>query len=174
MRARGVWWCGVVVRCVAVYFVKTDRIRDQLKFNDLLSGDILSGELNEAGLQNLALISHQVYFPLLSNPANRSGWSGPTSKEVMLKFSAFLSTLTMTVGQAKGETLLPAPPPEAFDDELDAKERAHLLETSVIDWIKQIQVRTARHGTARRRTSFYRTRPRPAHRLTRSSLSLCF
>jgi dynein heavy chain len=58
----------------------------------------------------------------------------------MLKFSNFLSNLTMAVGQARGQTLLPYPPPEAFDeDNLPEKERVHLLETSVVQWANRIQ-----------------------------------
>src|SRR6185312_8066825 len=65
---------------------------------------------------------------------------GPTAKDVMLKFSNFLSNCTMTVGQAKGQTLLPSPPPEAFDeDNLVEKERVHLLETAVVQWANKIQ-----------------------------------
>ena len=106
-----------------------------------MDSEVLCCELNAGqSLDNLSLLAEEVYFPLLSNPSNRAGWSGPTSKEVMLKFSNFLSNLTMAVGQARGQTLLPYPPPEAFDeDNLPEKERVHLLETSVVQWAGRIQ-----------------------------------
>jgi hypothetical protein len=84
----------------AVFFLKSKNIIDQLKVDDLQT-DVTCAEVSESTLQNLSLLSQEVFFPLLSNPANRSGWSGPTSKEVMLKFSNFLANLTMTVGQSK-------------------------------------------------------------------------
>ena len=58
----------------------------------------------------------------------------------MLKLSNFLSNVTMAVGQSKGQTLLPYPPPEAFDeDNLPEQEREYLLETSVVQWTKKIE-----------------------------------
>jgi hypothetical protein len=51
-------------------------------------------------LHNLALLSHEVYFPLLQNPLNREGWSGPTSKDVLLNFGNYLSNLTIPMGLA--------------------------------------------------------------------------
>lgn len=111
----------------AVYFLKSKNIVDSLRLEDLKT-EVVCGELTESGLETLSLLSHEVFFPLLSNPANRSGtlpsvavfflpsviayshflfasahagWSGPTSKELMLKFSNFLSNLTMTLGQSK-------------------------------------------------------------------------
>jgi dynein heavy chain len=102
---------------------------------------LLVSELNGSdALENLAALSSEVYFPLLSNPANRGGWSGPTSKEVMLDFSSYLAHMTMTIGMSRGQTLLPYPPPEAFDeDNLAEKERVHLLESSVLQWTNKIQ-----------------------------------
>jgi len=123
----------------AIFFLKSRNITNQLKLDDLKT-EVICSELTDQSLHNLSLLAHEVYFPLLSNPANRSGWSGPTSKEVMLKFSNFLSSLTMAVGQSKGQTLLPYPPPEAFDeDNLPEKDRVHLLETAIIQWAEKIQ-----------------------------------
>jgi len=119
--------------------LKSKQIQDVLKVDDFKT-DVICCEITDNPLSNLSLVAHEVFFPLLSNPANRSGWSGPTAKDVMLKFSAFLSNCTMTVGQAQGQTLLPAPPPEAFDeDNLIEKERIHLLETTVLQWANKIQ-----------------------------------
>ena len=88
----------------------------------------------------MKLVAQEVYFPLLSNANNRLGWSGPTAKDVMLKFSNFLSTVSMTAGQSKGKTILPPAPAEAFDeDNLEVKERCQLLETSVVQWTDKIQ-----------------------------------
>ena len=85
-------------------------------------------------------LSQEVYYPLLANPSNREGWSGPTSKDIMLKLSSFLASVTMTVGQSNGQTILPPPPPEAFDeDNIPEKEREHLLETSVVRWAERMR-----------------------------------
>lgn len=101
----------------AVYFLKSNNVTDPIRKVEELKQEVVCGELSEAVLQSLSLLSHEVVYPLLSNPANRADWSGPTSKEVMLKFSSFLANLHMAVGQSKGQTLLPPPPPEAFDED---------------------------------------------------------
>lgn len=122
----------------AVYFLKSSTRGDLNAEN--FSTNVISNEINASStLDNMLLLAEEVYFPLLSNPANRASWSGPTSKDVMLKFSNFVANLTMTAGQSKGKTLLPYPPPEAFDeDNFPVKERMHLLETSVVQWAHRI------------------------------------
>lgn len=128
------------IRRKAVYFLKTHAITDILRPTDL-STKVLCCEVSEAALQTLQLLSQEVFYPLLSNPSNRSGWSGPTAKDVMLRLGGFLAQLTMTVGRSKGRTILPAAPPEAFnDDSLLDQERVHILETVVVQWSHSIQV----------------------------------
>lgn len=124
----------------AIFFIKSTKITAQLTIEDFQEKVTSSQISGQAMLDSLSLTAGEVYFPLLSNPSNRQGWSGPTSKEVMLKLSNFLSNVTMTVGQYKGQTLLPYPPPEAFDeDNLPEQEREYLLETSVVQWTKKIE-----------------------------------
>lgn len=49
------------------------------------------------------------------------------------------ASVSMTLGQTKGQTVLPDPPPEAFDeDNILEKERSHLLEATVMLWAKRI------------------------------------
>lgn len=127
----------------AVYFLKSDSVVDTIGAEEFESGAVTVSEIVGGGaetLQNLSLLAHEVFFPLLSNPANRAGWSGPTSKEVMLNISYFLSNLTITVGDSKGQTVLPYPAPQAFDeDNLPERERIHLLESAVVQWTSKLQ-----------------------------------
>jgi dynein heavy chain len=127
----------------ACYFLKSENVRDTINAEHFAEGEVTCSEFMGGGgqtLENFSLLAQEVFFPLLSNPANRAGWSGPTSKEVMLNVSSFLSNLTIMVGDSKGQTVLPNPPPEAFDeDNLPERERAHLLETSVIQWTNKLQ-----------------------------------
>lgn len=126
------------LRSKAVYFIKSHHIKDTVSPKDLLT-NVFMGEVSPQALHNLNLLAHEIYFPLLSNPANRAGWSGPTSKDMMLSFSKFLGSVTMTMGQSKGQTLLPQPPAEAFSPEIPHKERIYLLESSVTLWMEKIQ-----------------------------------
>jgi dynein heavy chain len=128
----------------AVYFLKAGTIKDTVGPEHFESGEITVSEIAGGGgatLENLSLVSHEVIFPLLSNPANRVGWSGPTSKELMLNMSYFLSLLTIAVGDSKEQTVLPYPAPQAFDeDNIPERERVHLLESAVVQWTNKLHV----------------------------------
>ena len=102
--------------------------------------NVVHCELTGASLQNLSLVSQEVVYPMLSNPANRETWSGPASKQVLAQMNGYLSSLFVTVGQAKGKTLLPLPAPDAFDTSLPEKERVYALESAVKRWIDQVEV----------------------------------
>ena len=122
-----------------VFLLKSRQVQDGLRLEEVRQQLCLC-ECSEDILSHLSLVSHEVFFPLLANPANRAGWSGPTAKEVMMKVSAFLSSITIAVGQSKGQTLLPHPPPEAFEeDALQERERVHLLESAVIAWSAKVE-----------------------------------
>src|SRR5688500_13689621 len=57
-----------------LFLLKSKNIVDSLRVEDF-KNDIITAEITDNTLQNLNLLAHEVYFPLLSNPANRSGWS---------------------------------------------------------------------------------------------------
>ena len=122
-----------------VFLLKSKHVQDGLRVEDV-RGEVCVCECSENVLQQLSLVAHEVFFPLLANPANRMGWSGPTAKEVLMRVSQFLSSVTIAVGQSKGQTLLPHPPPEAFEEEaLQEKERVHLLESAVVAWSNKVE-----------------------------------
>lgn len=122
-----------------VFVLKSREVNDCLKPEELRTR-LTVCECTDNILSHLHMLSHEIFFPLLQNPANRSGWSAPTAKEVMLQMGSFLSNMTITVGQSKGQTLLPHPPAEAFDAQQSLeKERVQLLETSVNQWTNKIQ-----------------------------------
>src|SRR6185312_2558642 len=66
-----------------LFMLKSSRIQDVLKLDDF-KNDVITCEVTDNTLSNLSLVAHEIFFPLLSNPANRAGWSGPTAKDVML------------------------------------------------------------------------------------------
>lgn len=131
----------------AVCFQKSSRLVDSVDPEHFGSGgevtvsEVLGG--GGATLEIFSLLAQEVFFPLLSNPANRAGWSGPTSKQVMKDFGDFLSVLTIIVGDSKGKTTLPLPSPDAFDEDMVAqKDRMHMLETAVVLYAKKVQIVT--------------------------------
>lgn len=61
---------------------------------------------------------------------NQIGWSDLVSKDLMDKFHTFLAYTYVTIGQVKGNTLLPLPPADATSsDKTSSKDKALILES---------------------------------------------
>ena len=104
---------------------------------------LLMGEVDSNVLEHLSLVSHEILQPLLLS--GRAKDPELICKETMDVFHRFLSKLFVTVGQTKGKTLLPLPPPDLnYKDALEQrqlkdKEKIHVLESCVINWTQQIK-----------------------------------
>ena len=97
-------------------------------------------EIKKGVLENLSIICKDVFLPILSNPLNQEDWSDLVSKDLMDKFNHFLAQVYVTIGQVKGRTLLPLPPSDATSFESkSSKDKAHILESSIITWTRQIK-----------------------------------
>ena len=120
-----------------VYFLKGSS--GALKI-ETIADDVMVGELDSEPLEGLQRVLQDVYIPLLSNSANQEGWGEQAAKDLMQKVHEFLASVSITIGQTKGQTCLPLPP---FDQGSTApganKDRVHALESSVITWTKQIK-----------------------------------
>lgn len=141
-------------------------------FNSLTENCFLQvtyGDFAESPLETLSTLSQEVILPVLSNPMNRSGWPDVVSQEVTENLHKFIANgkatqriilLTMqvwqdmltllyacnavfvTIGQVKGQTLLPLPPSDIAPQEpavLHDKDKIHILEGAVITWTRQIK-----------------------------------
>lgn len=81
-------------------------------------------------------------MPILSNPQCHESWSETIQHDILDKTHSFLSNLYVMIGNTKGETLLPLPPENAYaGDPASNKERIHMLESAIVRWSKQINVR---------------------------------
>jgi len=97
-------------------------------------------EIKKSVLENLSVICKEVFLPIFSNPENQKDWSELVSKDLMDKFNHFLAQVYVTTGQIKGRTLLPLPPSDATSFESkSSKDKAHILESSIITWTRQIK-----------------------------------
>jgi dynein heavy chain len=97
--------------------------------------EVVFMELNRPILENLYNTCFEVFLPVLGNPMNQIGWSDLVSKDLMDKFHQFLAHTYVTIGQIKGRTLLPLPPSDVTSSErTSSKDKAHILETSIIHW----------------------------------------
>ncbi|DBB00313.1 TPA: Dynein beta chain, flagellar outer arm [Trebouxia sp. C0004] len=122
-----------------VYFIKNQKTSlnaENIKKN------VTYGDFAESPLETLSTLSQEVILPVLSNPMNRSGWPDVVSKEVTENLHKFIANVFVTIGQVKGQTLLPLPPSDVAPQEpvvLHDKDKIHILEGAVITWTRQIK-----------------------------------
>jgi len=96
-------------------------------------------EIYKSPLECLSNVAQEGFFPILSNADNQAGWSELVSKDLMEKLNAYLSQLYVVIGQVAGKTQLPLPVQDETLKAMNNKERAHILETAIITWQKQIK-----------------------------------
>ena len=97
-------------------------------------------EIKKGVLENLSAICKDVLLLILSNPLNQAGWPDMVSKDLIDKFNHFLAQVYVTIGQINGRTLLLLPPSDAASFESkSSKDKAHILENSIITWTRQIK-----------------------------------
>ncbi|KAK9702182.1 Dynein heavy chain region D6 P-loop domain [Popillia japonica] len=89
------------------YFVK----KEETHITDKNLRDVLIlGEFSSKPVEELAVLTEQVFFPMLSNTANHQGWPNVVSKDVITHIEAFKNTMYQLRGALKSQTLLPMPP----------------------------------------------------------------
>ncbi|PNW78281.1 hypothetical protein CHLRE_09g403800v5 [Chlamydomonas reinhardtii] len=127
-----------------VYFLK---LQETKLDNDNIKKLVIHGEISENPLETLAAISQDVFMPVLTAPANQQGWPDVVAKEVTENLHKFVSNVFVTIGQMKGQTLLPLPPqntvptlqPEQSMHSLKDQDKIHILESAIVTWTKQIK-----------------------------------
>lgn len=125
-------------KAVLVYKAKMDYNLEIDEKN--MKQEICFMEMKKSVLENLSVICKEVFLPILSNPENQKEWSELVSKDLMDKFNNFLAQVYVTIGQVRGRTLLPLPPSDATSFESkSSKDKAHILESSIITWTRQIK-----------------------------------
>jgi dynein heavy chain len=97
-------------------------------------------EINKSPLELLYQLCNEIYVPILHNPANQQGWTELISKDLMEKLNNFVAQIYLTIGQIKGRTMLPLPPTKIMKSTtISDKDKAHIFESSIITWSKQIR-----------------------------------
>ncbi|KAK9808985.1 hypothetical protein WJX72_007373 [[Myrmecia] bisecta] len=123
-----------------VYFVKVHKTP---LTNDNINTVVTYGDFGESPLEQLSVVSQEVILPLLSNHANQTGWPEVVAKEVTDNLHKFIANVYVTIGQTKGQTLLPLPPSDpaapAPEDPIKDKDKIHILESAVVTWTRQIK-----------------------------------
>ena len=133
-----------------VFFLK--KLEEHITLENVDTSLIIS-DIPKNPLEGLSLTCQEVFLPLLMNPKNMDGLPEVVVREVLESFQRFISSVYMTVGQARGTTLLPLPPPSAYAQtpgeepqpattvvSVRDKDRIHALESSLVTWTRQIKV----------------------------------
>lgn len=79
-----------------------------------LSQKVTMTELSTEAVRQLMSNMKEVYFPLLTNPANQVGWPDVIAKELTENLHRFMAQTVVTMGHMNGETLLPLPPDDVY------------------------------------------------------------
>jgi len=113
-------------------------------WDDVLEHDTIPNltffEINKNPLELLYQLCNEIYVPILHNPANQQGWTELISKDLMEKLNNFVAQIYLTIGQIKGRTMLPLPPTKIMKSTtISDKDKAHIFESSIITWSKQIR-----------------------------------
>ncbi|MEW5311809.1 MAG: hypothetical protein WDW38_003494 [Sanguina aurantia] len=127
-----------------VYFLK---IQEAKLDKDTIKKLVIHGEIGENPLETLAVIAQDVFMPILTSPANQQGWPDVVAKEVTENMHKFVSNVFVTIGQMKGQTLLPLPPQSTMPaphvpgmkDPSMKDQDIHILESAIVTWTQQIK-----------------------------------
>lgn len=136
------------LRKKTIFFIKT--VPGKLD-NESFKKNVIHGEIGESALESLALVSQDVFMPLLTSTANQQGWPDVVAKEVTENLHKFVSNVQVTIGQTKGQTVLTLPaqstlpgsasshPASTEPISLKDQEKIHILESAIVTWTKQIK-----------------------------------
>eukprot|EP00768_Dysnectes_brevis_P003215 gnl/Dysnectes_brevis/2306_a2714_1116.p1 GENE.gnl/Dysnectes_brevis/2306_a2714_1116~~gnl/Dysnectes_brevis/2306_a2714_1116.p1 ORF type:complete len:2542 (-),score=411.46 gnl/Dysnectes_brevis/2306_a2714_1116:65-7387(-) len=120
-----------------------DRVDKTSAAQQLFYGDI-SPDL----LHLLRTHMDQIYLPMLRAPDNTGAWPRVLTADILRHSERFSQRVFVTAGRAAGKTLLPVPSEASrlytqlsTDQPLSRadKEVVHELESTVLDWIRQVQ-----------------------------------
>lgn len=102
--------------------------------------DLAFMELPRNVLEHCYMVYHDIISPITQNPLNQQGWTELVSKDLMEKFNSYIAQIYVMIGLGKGRTLLPLPTHKMNqNDTTPDKDKAHVFETSIMTWMKQIK-----------------------------------
>ncbi|XP_053561397.1 uncharacterized protein LOC128652486 [Bombina bombina] len=109
---------------------------------DNIANNVITVDCAKLPLKYIDMVLHQVYLPLLCNDNIMAGKALSTDKIIDI-LHRFMGNLAVMAGHAEGSIVLPFPSTEILNSPPLSNKRGvaiHILETSVIGWIRQIKV----------------------------------
>ena len=77
--------------------------------NENIADSVTVGEMSADPLDHMERVVREIYIPQIQNNVNQ-GYGEVEYKEIMIRLNSFLASVSITLGQTKGETCLPLPP----------------------------------------------------------------
>ncbi|XP_064650622.1 uncharacterized protein LOC135502065 isoform X3 [Lineus longissimus] len=125
----------------SIFFLKTGNGTKLTKDN--MSDEVYYMDCSESTLQHIDLLTREVFLPMLCVDQNVAINAGVNSDKLMDILHRLMGTVETTEGHLKGEIVLSLPSIEVLAEAADAVNRRvavlHVLESTVISWIKQIK-----------------------------------
>lgn len=105
-----------------------------------IAKDVIFFEMTRSILEHLYDHFYEIMAPVLQNPNNQQGWTDLVTKDLMEKFNNYVAQVYVIMGLMKGKTMLPLPSNKlTSSDTTPDKDKAHIFESSIITWTKQIK-----------------------------------
>ena len=77
--------------------------------SEKIADAVTIGEMCADPLEHMERVVREIYIPQIQNQVNQ-GFGEVEYKEIMIRLNSFLASVSITLGQTKGETCLPLPP----------------------------------------------------------------
>ncbi|XP_064599567.1 LOW QUALITY PROTEIN: uncharacterized protein LOC135466077 [Liolophura sinensis] len=126
----------------SVFFIKTN---SGIKLtNENMDEEVMYVDCSSQPLEHLNLLTRQVFLPFLCTNQNLADASGMNADKLMDVLHKLMATVEVTQGQIEGKLVLSLPSVEVLAEAAANPNRRasvlHVLETTVIGWIKQIKI----------------------------------
>lgn len=115
------------------------RLTSEILTVDTIQTSLVFLELTKEVHQHCYLLFKEVLGPVFQNPNNQKGWTDLITKDLMEKYNNFIAQTFVMIGLINGQTMLPMPSPKLVNSDILDKDKAHIFESSIITWTKQIK-----------------------------------
>ncbi|XP_033103095.1 dynein heavy chain 9, axonemal-like [Anneissia japonica] len=149
----------------AMFFLKTNQASKLTKDN--IREDVVYTDCNTIALNQLDLLAREVYLPLLCTDGVQT-YGGVSADKLLDILHRMMGMTEVTEGHLEGTITLPLPSIEVLADAASLPNRRaaviHVLESSVIGWIKQIRI-VLKHEPLQELAAQFGTHPGPLDEL---------
>ena len=94
--------------------------------SEKIADAVTIGEMCADPLEHMERVVREIYIPQIQNQVNQ-GFGEVEYKEIMIRLNSFLASVSITLGQTKGETCLPLPPLGVAEPDVSLNKMTHKI-----------------------------------------------